>query len=84
MTLAQKLGSFDRDIKSKQKITSLDVDSAHQTDMKAFRIGYGLLCFRIMKNVSCEYDRWVVETLFCLLRDTSDTLIGSACAIFHL
>ena len=29
-----------------------------------------------MKNVSCEYDRWVVETEFCKLRDTSDTLIG--------
>ena len=27
-----------------------------------------------MKNVSCEYDRWVVETQLCKLRDTSDTL----------
>ena len=37
-----------------------------------------------MKNVSCEYDRWVVETQLCNLRDTSDTLIGRACAVFHL
>ena len=37
-----------------------------------------------LKNVSCEYDRWVVETQLCKLRDTSDTLIGRACAMFHL
>ena len=39
-----------------------------------------------VKNVSCEYDRWVVETQLCKLRDTSDTIIGRACArsIFHL
>ena len=37
-----------------------------------------------MTNVSCEYDRWVVETQLCKLRDTSDTLIGHACAMFHL
>ena len=30
--LAQKLGSFDRDIKSKLKIMSLEVDSAHHTE----------------------------------------------------
>ena len=37
---------------------SLEVDSAHQTEysMKAIRNGYGLLCFRLMKNVSCEHD----------------------------
>ena len=65
---------------------SLEVDSAHQTEcsMKAIRNGYGLLCFRLMENVSCEYDRWVVETQLCKLRATSDTLIGRACAIFHL
>ena len=34
-----------------------------------------------MKNVSCEYDRWAVETQLCKLRDTSDTLIGRACAV---
>ena len=28
------------------------------------------------KNVSCEYDRWVVETRLCKLRDTSDTRIA--------
>ena len=55
MTLAPKFGSFDRDIKSKLKIMSLDkikfkimleVDSAYQTEcsMKAIRNGYGLLC----------------------------------------
>ena len=32
----------------------------------------------VLKNVSCEYDRWVVETLRCKLRDSSDTLIGRA------
>ena len=26
----------------------------------------------------------MVETQFCELRDTSDTLIGRACALFHL
>ena len=31
--------------------------------------------------MSCEYDRWVVETQLCKLRGTSDTLIGRACAI---
>ena len=36
------------------------------------------------KNVSCEYGRWVVETQLCKLRDTSDTLVGRACAMFQL
>ena len=65
---------------------SLEADSAHQTEcsMKSIRNGCGLLCFRLMKNVSCEYNRWVVETQLCKLRDTSDTLIGRACAMFHL
>ena len=40
--------------------------------------------FKKMKNVSCEYDRWVVETQLYKLRDTSDTLIGRAYAMFHL
>ena len=39
---------------------------------------------KILKNVSCEYDRWVVETQLCKLRDTSDTLIGRACDRFQL
>ena len=38
---------------------------------------------KILENVCCEYDRWVVETRLCKLRDTSDTLIGRACAMFH-
>ena len=33
---------------------------------------------KILKIVSCEYDRWVVETQPCKLRDTSDTLNGRA------
>ena len=37
-----------------------------------------------MKNDSCEYDRWMVETQLCKLRDTSDTLIGRAYALFQL
>ena len=37
-----------------------------------------------LQNVSCEYDRWVLETRLCKRRDTSDTLIGCACAMFHL
>ena len=37
-----------------------------------------------IENVSCEYDRLMVETQLCALRDTSDTLIGRACVIFHL
>ena len=37
-----------------------------------------------MKIVSCEYDRWAVETQLCNLRDTSDALMGRACAILHL
>ena len=42
----------------------------------------GSRVFRLMKNVSCDYDPWVVETQLCKLRDTrtSDTLIGRACA----
>ena len=85
MTLAQNLGRFDSDIKSKLRIMSLEVDSAYQTECstKAIRNGYGLLCFRLMRNASCEYDQWVVETQLCKLRDASDTLIGRACAIFH-
>ena len=39
---------------------------------------------KILKNVSCEYDRWVVETQLCKLRGTSDTLIGRACAMLQL
>ena len=63
-----------------------NVIGAHQTEcsMKAIRNGYGLVCFRFIRNVSCEYDRWVVETQLCKLRDTSDTLFENACAIFHL
>ena len=37
-----------------------------------------------LKNVSCEYDRWVVETQLCKLREMSDKLIGRACAMFQL
>ena len=40
--------------------------------------------YKKMKNVSCEYDRWVVETQLCKLRDTSDTLIRRACDMFQL
>ena len=40
--------------------------------------------YKKLKNVSCEYDRWVVETKLCKLCDTSDTLIGRACAMFQL
>ena len=44
--LAPKFGNFDRDIKSKLKIMSLEVDSAYHTkcSMKATLNGYGLLC----------------------------------------
>ena len=35
-----------------------------------------------MKNISCEYNRWVVGTQLYKLRDTSDTLIGRARAIY--
>ena len=39
----------------------------------------GLVDFvKLLKNVSCEYDRWVVETQLCKLRYTEDTLIGCA------
>ena len=30
-------------------------------------------------NVSYEYDRWVIQTQLCKLRDTPDELIGRAC-----
>ena len=33
-----------------------------------------LLFIKKSKNVSCEYDRRVVETQLCKLRDTSDTI----------
>ena len=39
---------------------------------------------KVLENVSCEYNRWVVETQLCKLHDTSETLIGRACVIFHL
>ena len=39
--------------------------------------------YKKLKNVSCEYDGWVVETQLRKLRDTSDTLIGRTCAMFH-
>ena len=45
---------------------------------------YFVLFCKKLKNVSCEYDRWVVETLLCKLRATSDTLIGRACSMFQL
>ena len=40
---------------------SLEVDSAHGTEcsMNAIHNGYGHLFFRLMKSVSCKYDRWV-------------------------
>ena len=37
--------------------------------------------YKTMKNIGCEYDRWMVETQLCKLRDTSGTIIGRACAI---
>ena len=37
----------------------------------------------MVKNVSCEYDRRVVEAQLCKLRDASDTLTGRAFAMFH-
>ena len=39
---------------------------------------------KILKNVSCDYDGWVVETQLCKLRDTEDTLIGRACKYIYL
>ena len=66
-----KTRRFDRDIKSKLKIMSLEVDSAHQIECSTTAIGneYGLLCFRSMKNIGFEYDQWVVETQLCKLHD---------------
>ena len=40
--------------------------------------------YQKMKNVSCEHNRLVVRTQLCKLRDTSDTFIGRAWAMFHL
>ena len=86
MTLAQKFGSFDSDIKIKLKKISSEADSAHQAEgsIKEIRNRFGILCYRLMKNVSFECDRWVVETELCNLRDTSDTLFVRACVVFHL
>ena len=39
--------------------------------------------YKKLTNVSCEYDRLVVDTQLCKLRGTSETLIGRACAKFH-
>ena len=65
---------------------SLEVDSDHQTEcsMEAIRNGCGLLCFRLMKNVRCEHDRWVAETQHCKLRDPSDTLIDWARLCYYI
>ena len=59
--------------RKKRKVTT-------KTTKKADRSSF----YKILKNVSCEYDRWVVETQLCKLRDTSETLIGRACAMFQL
>ena len=40
--------------------------------------------YKKAENVSCDHDRWVIETQLHKLRDTSDTLIERTCAIFHL
>ena len=47
---------------------------------KHFRLSFYIK----LKNVSCEYDRWMVDTQLCKLRHTSDTLVGRACATFQL
>ena len=46
-------------------------------------VRFGALSIKL-KNVSCEYDRWVVGTQLCKLRDTltPDTFIRRACSIF--
>ena len=36
-----------------------------------------------MKNVNCEYGRWVVETQLCELRDRSDTRIVRAYILLY-
>ena len=43
-----------------------------------------MFSFKKLKNGSCEYDRWVVETQLCKLRDTTDVLIARVCAVVHL
>ena len=42
------------------------------------------LFYKNIENVGCEYERWVVATQLCKLCDTSDTIIGRACAMFRL
>jgi len=44
---------------------------------------YSVYFIKTLKNVSCEYNRWMVDTQLCKLRGTSDTLIGRSCATFH-
>ena len=40
-----------------------------------------IVFYKMLKHVSCEYDRWVVEPQLCKLCDTPDTLIGRSCSI---
>ena len=47
---------------------------------ETIRSGYGHLIFcLIMTDVSCKYDRWVVETQLYKLSVTSETPTGRAC-----
>ena len=41
----------------------------------------GCILYKIEKRQLWEYDRWVVKTQLCKLRDTSDTLIRRSCYI---
>ena len=62
--------------------------AACKVEFQPFNRSYSQLTFFnvFQKNfdVSCEYDRWVVQTQLFKLRDTLDTLIGRACAMFQL
>ena len=70
--------------------THLELASSCKNDFSIAHItphSSSSICFytcKKLKNVSCEHDRWVIETQLCKLRDTSDTLIGRAYAIVHL
>ena len=56
-----------------------DHDPPAVTTRNSFEIFY-----KKLKNVSCEYDRLMVETQLCKLRGKSDTFVGRAYSIFHL
>ena len=62
--------------------TCLMYHAACKVEFQPFNRSYSKLTFfnfslKKLKNVSCEYDRWVVETQLCMLPDTQTRSMGA-------